>query len=215
MKLTAALAALALAFAMAAFAVGVGAPGVASAQVSDPNARDEDAPRAPVRPQRRMPRDTNAGPCPLMGVLYDSQRIVQFKGAEERFSEIAWTGEIRGVRGLCRYRGEQPIVMNLDIDMAFGRGPAAEGETYTYRYWVAVTRRDTAAITRQVFEKTVRFERGVERVVGVEPVERIVIPRANGDTSGANFEILVGFELTPQQLAFNRDGKRFRIDVGQ
>ncbi|HBB55343.1 MAG TPA: Tat pathway signal sequence domain protein, partial [Hyphomonadaceae bacterium] len=28
---------------------------------------------------------------------------------------------------------------------------------------------------------------------------------------GANFEILVGFELTPEQLAFNTDGKRFRL----
>ena len=32
--------------------------------------------------------------------------------------------------------------------------------------------------------------------------------------SGENFEILVGFELTPEQLQFNRDGRRFRIDAG-
>ena len=33
--------------------------------------------------------------------------------------------------------------------------------------------------------------------------------------SGENFEILVGFELTPEQLQFNRDGRRFRIDAGE
>ena len=34
----------------------------------------------------------------------------------------------------------------------------------------------------------------------------------NGD-HGRLWEVLVGFELTPQQLQFNRDGKRFRIDA--
>jgi hypothetical protein len=47
-----------------------------------------------------------------------------------------------------------------------------------------------------------------------QEVKTITIPRANPDTSGVNFEILVGFDLTPEQLAFNRDGKRFRPDVG-
>ena len=46
-----------------------------------------------------------------------------------------------------------------------------------------------------------------------EQIENIVIPRANPEISGENFEILVGFELTPEQLQFNRDGRRFRIDA--
>ena len=46
-----------------------------------------------------------------------------------------------------------------------------------------------------------------------EHINRIVIPRANADISGENFEILVGFDLTPEQLQFNRDGRRFRIDA--
>ena len=33
--------------------------------------------------------------------------------------------------------------------------------------------------------------------------------------SGNNFEILIGFEVTPQMAEFNRDGKRFRLDAGQ
>ena len=33
-------------------------------------------------------------------------------------------------------------------------------------------------------------------------------------TSGANFEILVGFDVTPQMAAFNRLGKRFRPNAG-
>ena len=156
----------------------------------------------------------NAGPCPLIGVLYDNARVVQFATPEERYANVTYTGEIRAVRGLCRYVGGDPIVMNLAVDMAFGRGPKGSEVNHTYRYWVAVTRKDSAPIAKEYFEVDANFTGGADRVAGTDIIERIVIPRATETTSGANFEILVGFELTPEQLVFNRDGKRFRVDVG-
>jgi len=158
----------------------------------------------------------NVGPCPLTGVLYDNARIVDFAApAQERYANIEFTGEMQGVRGLCRYVDDDPITMSIDIDMAFGRGPAATSDRQTYRYWVAVTRRGIAPIEKAYFDVDVRFDRGEAVVTRRESIERIVIPRATPDLSGENFEILVGFELTPEQLQFNRDGRRFRIDAGQ
>lgn len=157
----------------------------------------------------------NLGPCPLMGVLYDNARLVDFAAPDqERYANIEFTGEMQGVRGLCRYVDADPITMSIDIEMAFGRGPAATSDRQTYRYWVAVTRRGIAPIEKAYFDVDVRFPRGEAVVTRTERIERIVIPRATADTSGENFEILVGFELTPEQLQFNRDGKRFRIDAG-
>lgn len=158
----------------------------------------------------------NAGPCPLMGVLYDNARVVDFAApANQRYANIEFTGEMSGVRGLCRYVGADPIVMNLDVDMSFGRGPAATSDRQTYRYWVAVARRGRAPIEKAYFDIDVRWDRGQAVVSRTEHIERIVIPRANDTVSGENFEVLVGFELTPEQLQFNRDGRRFRIDAGQ
>ena len=167
------------------------------------------------RPGRVDPNAVNAGPCPSMGVLYDASRVIEFEGADERFSSIAWTGEMRGVRGLCRYVGEDPIVMNLKLNLAFGRGPLAKGNKHTYRYWVAVTRKDRIPLSKQYFEAPVSFSGGEDRAALDVELERIVIPRANENVAGGNFEILVGFDLTPAQLAFNRAGKRFRINAGQ
>jgi len=156
----------------------------------------------------------NAGPCPLMGVLYESSRLVEFvEGGNERYANINFTGEMRGVRGLCRYVDSDPIEMQLEIDMAFGRGPAATIDTKNYRYWVAVVRRGRAPIAKQYFDLEVEFDRGETVAARTEQIERILIPRATAETSGENFEILVGFELTPQQLQYNRDGKRFRINA--
>lgn len=185
-----------------------------------PIERGEGGPMPGQRPQGWLSRtfgndDTpNSGPCPLMGVLYDSSRIVEFASAEERYANIRFTGEMRGVRGFCRYTGTNPIEMNLEIDMAFGRGQAAAGErSRVFRYWVAVARRGRAPIEKQYYDIEVEFDNDEQVVSGTEEITRIVIPRANADVSGDNFEVLVGFELTPEQLQFNRDGKRFRIDA--
>lgn len=156
----------------------------------------------------------NAGPCPLMGVLYETSRIVEFASAEQRYSNIRFTGEMQGVRGLCRYVDDDPIEMNLEIDMAFGRGQAAAGErSRVFRYWVAVARRGRAPIEKQFFDVEVRFDDDEQVVTGTEEIRRIIIPRANTEVSGENFEVLVGFELTPEQLQFNREGRRFRMDA--
>lgn len=155
----------------------------------------------------------NVGPCPLMGVLYDTARVVQFSQATQRYANITYTGEMDGVRGLCRYVDTNPIVMSLDIDMEFGRGPAATSDTQHYRYWVAVSRRGRNPLAKQYYDVDVRFPRGQNVVTHTEHIDRITIPRANAEISGENFEILTGFDLTPEQLQFNRDGRRFRIDA--
>lgn len=158
--------------------------------------------------------EPNSGPCPLMGVLNDNSRLVAFADpAVQSAATVTWTAEMRGVKGLCRYVGSDPIKMNLTIDMAFGRGQAAPGSSHTYRYFVTVTRTNSAVLQREVFEVPVNFGSN-DRMAGSETIAEITIPRANDTISGANFEVLVGFELTPEQLEFNRSGKRFRVNAG-
>ncbi len=158
--------------------------------------------------------EKNPGPCPVAFSLYEASRLVEFHG-DETFANVGFTAEIDKVRSLCRYVGDQPIRADLTLDIAFGRGPAANGATATYEYFVAVTRKDIEIIEKEVFPITVTFPQGVNIVELTENVGEIIIPRANENTSGANFEIVVGFELTKEQLVFNAEGKRFRVSAGQ
>ena len=155
----------------------------------------------------------NVGPCPAVRVLYDAQRFVELEGPE-RFENVGYTGEILNVNSDCRYVGDEPITINLELDMAFGKGPKAKGAYKDANYWVTVTRKDIAVISRQVYTQRVAIPAGADRVALKSLPIRIEIPRANKDIAGANFEVLVGFELTPEQLDFNRNGKRFRVDAG-
>lgn len=158
--------------------------------------------------------DKNPGPCPEAFALYDTARLVEFHGSES-YSNVGFTAEINKVRSLCRYYGERPINADLTLDISFGRGPAAAGRTATYEYYVAVTRKNIEVIEKSVFPITITFPEGVDVVDVTESIAEIIIPRENETTSGGNFEIIVGFELTPSQVAFNTEGKRFRVSAGQ
>ncbi len=159
-----------------------------------------------------MDTRANVGPCPLSGSLYDAVRLVELSGAE-RHENVGFTGEITGVRGFCRYVDDNPITMEIEIDFSFGKGPMAQGNSKSYPYFVSVTRRDRSVLAKETLSVDVRFPEGRNTVRVTEKVEGIVIPRATETVSGSNFEILVGFELTPEQLAYNRSGKRFLMEV--
>lgn len=157
--------------------------------------------------------DPNVGPCPVAGSLYDANRVVDVQGVE-RHENVGFTGAIEGVRGYCRYVGDNPITMEIEIDFAFGKGPKAEGDTHTYPYFVSVTRRDRLVLAKEKYAMDIRFPKGDDIVRRTEKVDGIVIPRATATVNGTNFEVIVGFDLTDEQLAYNRSGKRFLLNTG-
>lgn len=162
--------------------------------------------------QAPLPAMRNAGPCPFVKTLYDAARYVEFKGGQESSSAVGFTGEIQGVSAQCAYKSDEPIRLQMNVLFELGRGPQADGGSKTYRYWVAVTDRNREVLAKQEFELPVDFD-GKDRVFKSETIKGIVIPRATPTVSGANFEVLIGFEVTPQMAAFNREGKRFRPNV--
>jgi hypothetical protein len=164
--------------------------------------------------QAPLPEIKNAGPCPYVKTLYDASRYIELKNDAETPSAVGFTGEIEDVRATCAYKALDPIHVSMALDFAFGRGPQAEGYTKTYRYWVAVTVRNDTVLNKQYFDVPATFEKGQDRIAYIDRIQDIVIPRANKGVSGSNFEVLVGFDVTPKMAEFNRLGKRFRVNSG-
>ena len=167
------------------------------------------------QPKAPLPQLRNAGPCPYVKVLYDAGRFVEFKDGKESAAQAGFTGEIQSLTSGCAYKGDEPIKIRIEALFQLGRGPQAVGDKYVYRYWVAVTERNQAVIAKEYFDLPVNFAAGEDRVYARETIEQITIPRADAKVSGGNFEVLLGFDVTPAMAAFNRDGKRFRVNAGQ
>ena len=70
-------------------------------------------------------------------------------------------------------------------------------------------------IDKQTFPMQVRFPEGSDRIEVTKTVEDFSIARVSDTTSGENFEIIVGFDVTTEQRAFNAEGRRFRVNAGQ
>ena len=172
--------------------------------------QDGDAPsRAPrIAPLRRQEA---VGPCPFVKILYDAARYVEMTGDRPASSNVGFTGEIEGLSAACRYGENDPITVNTDILFNLGRGPQAQGDAKVYRYWIAVTERNRAVLAKTYFDLPVTFE---GQTASVTQEQTIVIPRATTTTSGDNFEVLIGFDVTPEMAQFNRDGSRFRVNAG-
>lgn len=156
----------------------------------------------------------NAGPCPPASALYNASRIVELDGGGMNFNNITYTGEMVDVRLFCRYADDDPVRAEVEIDFAFGQGPQGADTSKDYTYWVAVTRRSGKVLNKEYFTVSADFRDGP--VTGAtEVIQSIKIPRVDDTISAANFEIIVGFELTDEQVQFNKDGRRFRLDAGQ
>lgn len=166
--------------------------------------------RAPrIAPLRRA---AAAGPCPYVKILYDAARYVELVGDRVTMSNVGFTGEIGGLVSDCSYQSDQPITVQTRVQFNLGRGPQAQGDGRTYRYWIAVTERNRAILAKEYFDLPVSF--GGAQTATVTQDQTIVIPRAEATTSGDHFEILIGFDVTPEMATFNREGNRFRVNAG-
>jgi hypothetical protein len=206
------LAALVLAFACSSVPLHV-----AFAQDKDPEQEAKDKKKKEDElgdKQAPLPQLRNAGPCPFVKVLYDAARYVELKDGKETASAVGYTGEIEGLSSGCAYKSADPIKVQVELLFGLGKGPTATSPQHTYRYWVAVTDRNNAVIAKEYFNLPVTFAAGQDRILMTDEIKGIVIPRVKPTVSGSNFEVLVGFDVTPDMVAFNRLGKRFRPQAG-
>lgn len=152
----------------------------------------------------------NPAPCPNIIVLNDAARLIEFTG-EERLEDIAYSAEITDADIGCRYHTDIPIDVDLALNFAFGKGPKGENGEKLFTYFVAVTRQDSEVIAKKEFTIPVKFNDKNTIVRKQEKIGKITIPRADGNVSGINFEIVVGLSLTVDQVQFNRSGKSLKF----
>ena len=152
----------------------------------------------------------NPAPCPNVAVLADASRQIEFAG-DPTLENVAWSAAIENVSLACRYVAAKPIEASVKINLAFGKGPKAGSGEHNFAYWVAVTRTNREVIEKKEYLLPVEFDSD-EKVKNVEQeIEEIIIPRKDEETSGTNFEVVIGLVVTPQQAIYNRSGKSLKF----
>ncbi len=141
-------------------------------------------------------------PCPVALVLKEAGEVVRYQpGAGRDLLDVAYRASFGQNSLECHYKGSR-LAVALDVEVIAERGPGAGAGEARIPYFVAVLDERQRILAREVFEAAVVFEEGRRRASVTEELAQRL--RLEDSQSGANFEIVVGFELSPEELEENR-----------
>lgn len=140
--------------------------------------------------------------CPDAVILADAKRVTLYRAGPGRdLTDVEFEGEIARIGGTCKY-GKGDLTVTLVADLVVTRGPAAAEAQANLPFFVAVTDEARSIVAKKVFESAIPVPRGQRRAGVREEIEQ-VIPLPAGEPA-PYYEIVVGFQLTPEQLEQNR-----------
>ncbi len=142
-------------------------------------------------------------PCPETGLMLDAAQMTAFDASGKAAPEsTVLTGRIDNYRGACRLRGDT-LEFVLEIDFAARKGTAAapKMESAKLPYFVAILGPNEEVLQRQSFESMLMF---AADGVGVATESHNVRLPISDKKTVRQHKVVIGFELTPAQLAHNR-----------
>jgi hypothetical protein len=142
-------------------------------------------------------------PCPGIAILADAADLTRFRpGAGEDLTAMVLTASLSSYQAKCDYaRRGSGLDVTLTPSFLAERGPAATGRTADMQYMVAVVEGDRI-LSRAVYGLRVEFPPNVTRSFGKG--EEITIQLGGTPVEAARRRVLLGFVLSPEELAANR-----------
>ena len=140
--------------------------------------------------------------CPVTGVLSDAADLTRFNGRGTDLTDLVIDGRISPPRGQCKLDDLTHLRTTISVSMDLTRGPAAKGRTVDVTYFISASKGDTI-LAKQNYTLQVTFPPNSDHVrITGEPIN-LVLP-IDDKTSGVVYRVLDAFQLTPEELAFNR-----------
>ncbi len=136
--------------------------------------------------------------CPNVRVLSQASAITQFlPGRQDAGAEIT-TAQLTGVAGSCALVKGNTLRVTFQPGVKASNGPANHGQTLELPYFVALTDGDTI-ISKTPGTMEIPFNGNVSAAAVTGKTLTVDVPNT---PSAGHAEILVGFQLTPDQLAY-------------
>jgi hypothetical protein len=147
-----------------------------------------------------------ASPCPASAVLADAAIVTKLKpgsSLQPNPANVVFTAEMAQPKLACNY---DRLANKLSVNVSFGirgaRGAAAQQADPALSVFVAIVDVDNNIINKRVFQVAPAMG-GKPQNTFTESVSSLAVPLAM-DKRPADYEILTGFQLTPEELAYNR-----------
>ena len=145
--------------------------------------------------------------CPNAGILTDAERLTEYRdGSGRDITDVAYTWELLDAVAECSY-DDTMISVDYALSMSVSAGPAASRRSVSAPIFVAVTRAGETVLQKTTFVAEVEFEPGQRVAVYTRTFEGLEFEV--GEDNGGLYDVVLGFQLTPAQVAENRARARF------
>jgi hypothetical protein len=152
-------------------------------------------------------KDQFAPVCPHASLLWQAADLNRYRdetaASTQDIRDLVMSGRVVAVPATC-VAGETATQLAADVGvtMQFTRGPAMPGRATTVQYFLAVTENGNI-LDKQVYQSPVVFPPNIDQQTLTSPSVHMVFP-VSPTKSGAAYTVLGGFQLTPDELAYNR-----------
>ncbi len=140
--------------------------------------------------------------CPETSVRPDAADLTRFQGTGTDLTDMVVDGRITRPTGKCALDDATHLRTILNVNLELTRGPASKSRTVDVTYFVAVLKGDTI-LAKQEYRVPTEFPSNTDHVRLAGDEIDLVLP-VTEKVSGAAYRVLIGFQLTPEELAFNR-----------
>ena len=141
--------------------------------------------------------------CPRLRFLTEASQIVHLLPGKNDLDSVTSIIRLDDFQGGCDYQKETLLYIDVDLIFIANKGPAFTNEPVTSPYFVAIIAPDDQIVTAQQFNTTIVLvpdqpqTRLQERIVLTIPLDE--------QSHGSDYLVVVGFNLTPEQLAWNNN----------
>lgn len=145
--------------------------------------------------------------CPTVEVVRDLSRLSKFaKNTSTKTSNLESSVAITSSENTCTHKNKTTTVdLTLQFDGKLGdKGHFAKSDSpiHTYPFFVAITNKSGDIIGKEIFAASINYKGDSNSGSYTETIRQII---PIGKASNAkNFKISVGFQLSEEELAYNR-----------
>ncbi|WP_148301779.1 hypothetical protein [Sneathiella glossodoripedis] len=143
-------------------------------------------------------------PCPTVSILPGAETITVFReGPGRDLVDVTFEGSIEPLKGECLYEDDDSlIVAELFLQLNVVKGPASNSNSVKLPFFISIVDRDKKILSKRVFDSPIEIPEGKRRGAALEEmIHRI--PVLSG-RDGRDYTIVLGFQLTAEQLEYNR-----------
>jgi hypothetical protein len=142
-------------------------------------------------------------PCPRVSVLEDGSKLVRFTGPNHDAQSIEMSAEITKYRGSCFYdKDEKKMDVKVSVSIDAFAGPAFNPGPHRVDYFVAIPA-FSGADGKKVFPLKLDIPQDPKGLHITDNDVTLSFPIKDIKKLEA-YEIFVGFQLTPEELDYNR-----------